>query len=46
MWSKEYRRRTALSAPSAETYAAAQSAALGEILAELARDLAAERALR
>jgi len=46
MWSREYRRRSALTAPSAETYTAAQSAALGEILAELARDLAAERALR
>ncbi|HEY8242465.1 MAG TPA: hypothetical protein VII68_03325 [Casimicrobiaceae bacterium] len=46
LWTKEYRRRTALTAPSAETYAAAQSVALGEILAELARDLAAERALR
>ena len=46
MWSKDYRRRSALTAPSAETYTAAQSAALGEILAELARDLAAERALR
>jgi len=46
VWSKEYRRRTTLSAPSAATYVTAQSASLGEILAELARDLAAERALR
>lgn len=46
LWSKEYRRRSALTAPSAETYTAAQSASLGEILAELARDLAAERAFR
>lgn len=46
VWSKEYRRRTALSAPSAETYTAAQSASLGEILGEFARDLAAERVIR
>ena len=46
LWTKEYRRRTPLTAVSAASYAAAQSAALGEILAELARDLAAERTLR
>lgn len=46
LWAKEYRRRAVLAAPSAETYTAAQSASLGEILGELARDLAAERALR
>ena len=46
LWTKEYRRRTPLTAVSAASYAAAQSAALGEILAELARDLATERTLR
>ncbi len=46
LWTKEYRRRTPLTAVSAASYAAAQSAALGEILSELARDLAAERTLR
>ena len=46
IWSKSYRRRTVMTAPSAETYIATQSAALGEILAEAARDMAAERALR
>ena len=46
VWSKSYARRTVLPAVSAETYAAAQSASMGEILAELARDLAAERSLR
>lgn len=45
-WSREYRRRTVMTAPSAETYMAAQSRALGEILAEFARDLAAEPSLR
>lgn len=46
IWSRSYSRRSVMSAPSAATYAAAQSAALGEILAEAARDMAAERALR
>ena len=46
MWSKEYRKRRTMAAPSAATYVAAQAASLGEILAELARDLAAERTLR
>ena len=41
LWTKEYRRRTPLTAVSAASYAAAQSAALGEILAEFARDVAA-----
>ncbi len=43
LWTKEYRRRTPLTAVSAASYAAAQSAALGEILAEFARDVAAVR---
>jgi len=38
-WSKEYRRSVALSANSPEQFATALSAAFGEILAELARDL-------
>lgn len=46
LWSKEYQRRTPLTTVSAASYAAAQSAALGEILAELSRDLATERSLR
>jgi hypothetical protein len=46
MWSKSYVRRKALSTVSAEQYAAAQSASLGEILGELARDLAAQRFAR
>jgi hypothetical protein len=46
VWSKEYRKRAPMAAPSAATYVAAQSASLGQILDELARDLAAERALR
>ncbi len=46
IWSKAYSRRSVLASPSAENYMAAQSAALGEILAEFARDLAAEPALR
>lgn len=46
VWSKTYARRTVLSTVSAPNYAAAQSASMGEILAELARDLAAERSLR
>ena len=41
LWTKEYRRRTTLTTVSAASYAAAQSAALGEILAEFARDVAA-----
>jgi hypothetical protein len=39
-WSKEYRRRIPVAAPAAESYAAALSTGLGEILAEFARDLA------
>ena len=39
-WSKEYRRRVAVAGPVPEGYAAALSAATGEILAELAKDLA------
>ena len=46
VWAKEYRRRTTMAAPSAAIYVAAQSASLGQILGELARDLAAERTLR
>ena len=46
MWSKEYRKRTTMTSPSGATYIAAQSASLGQILAEHARDLAAEPALR
>lgn len=46
IWSRTYSRRTVMAAPSAATYVATQSAALGEILAEAARDMAAERALR
>jgi hypothetical protein len=46
VWTKEYRKRTTMASPSAATYVAAQSASLGQILGELARDLAAERALR
>lgn len=46
IWSKAYSRRVPMPAPSAETYIATQSAALGEILAEAARDMAAEGALR
>jgi cholesterol transport system auxiliary component len=40
VWSKEYRRRIPISAGSSDTYVAAQNEALGDILAELARDLA------
>ena len=43
MWSKSYLKRKPLSTVSAEQYVAAQSASLGEILAELARDLAEQR---
>lgn len=46
VWSKEYRKRAVLAAPSAATYVAAQSASLGQILAEFARDLAAEPSVR
>lgn len=46
IWSRSYSRRSAMTAPSAATYVAAQSAALGDILAEAARDMAAEPALR
>lgn len=46
IWSKTYSRRSPMASPSAATYVTAQSAALGEILAEAARDMAAERALR
>ena len=46
IWSRTYGRRTVMTTPSAATYVAAQSAALGEILAEAARDMAAERSLR
>jgi len=40
-WSKEYRRRVPATAVTADAHAAALSAALGDIVAELARDLAA-----
>ncbi|MEP7182898.1 MAG: ABC-type transport auxiliary lipoprotein family protein [Betaproteobacteria bacterium] len=40
-WSKEYRRRVAVAGAAPEGYAAALSTAMGEILAELAKDLAA-----
>jgi len=43
MWTKSYLKRKPLSTVSAELYVAAQSASLGEILAELARDLAEQR---
>jgi ABC-type uncharacterized transport system auxiliary subunit len=39
-WSKEYRRSVPLSATTPDAYAAALNTAYGEILAELARDLA------
>jgi cholesterol transport system auxiliary component len=41
-WSKEYRRRVAVTGPAPEGYAAALSSGFGEILAELAKDLAAQ----
>lgn len=44
-WSREYRRRIPIPPGSAEAYVAAQSRALAEILAELARDLSAAPAL-
>ncbi len=44
-WSRSYGRRTVMTSVSAATYAAAQSASFGEIMAEFARDLAAEKAL-
>jgi ABC-type uncharacterized transport system auxiliary subunit len=40
-WSKEYRRRVPVSGTTADAHATALSAALGEIAADLARDLAA-----
>jgi len=40
-WSKEYRRRVPVSGTTADAHATALTAALGEIVAELARDLAA-----
>lgn len=40
-WSKEYRRHVTLGAQTPAAYAAALNAAFGDILAELARDLAA-----
>ena len=46
VWSKSYAKRAAMTPGSGENYAAAQSRLLGEILAELARDLAAAPALR
>jgi uncharacterized lipoprotein YmbA len=46
IWSKSYTKRATLSTVSAEQYAAAQSASLGEILAEVSRDLAAQRFAR
>jgi ABC-type uncharacterized transport system auxiliary subunit len=46
VWSKSYARRAAMTPGSGEGYAAAQSRLLGEILAELARDLAAAPQLR
>ncbi|CAG1001038.1 hypothetical protein BURK1_02859 [Burkholderiales bacterium] len=46
VWSKAYHRRATLSTVSAATYAAAQSASLGDILGELSRDLAAQRFAR
>jgi hypothetical protein len=39
-WSKDYRRRVAVTTSTSDAYAAALSAALTDILAELARDLA------
>lgn len=39
-WSKEYRRRIPVAAKTADAHAAALSEALGDIVAELARDLA------
>ena len=46
VWSKSYAKRAAMTPGSGENYAAAQSRLLGEVLAELARDLAAAPALR
>jgi len=43
MWSKSYVKRKPMASVSAEQYVAVQSASLGEILAELSRDLAAQR---
>jgi ABC-type uncharacterized transport system auxiliary subunit len=40
-WSKQYAKRTAYSGSSAAAYAAAVNTAVGEIIAELARDLSA-----
>ena len=46
VWSKEYRRRMPIAAGSSDIYVAAQNQALGEILAELARDLASANLTR
>lgn len=40
VWSREYRRRTAIADATPDAFARALSSALGEVLAELARDLA------
>ena len=40
VWSREYRRRTAIADATPDAFARALSVALGEVLAELARDLA------
>ena len=42
VWSKAYEKRVPFTTGSASSYVAAQNAALGEILAELARDLAGQ----
>ena len=41
VWTRDYQKRVPLSAPTAQAYATALNAALGEILADLTRDLAA-----
>ncbi|MBK7794375.1 MAG: hypothetical protein IPJ62_18990 [Betaproteobacteria bacterium] len=46
VWSREYRRRVAVAGAAPEGYARALSAALGEIIADLGRDLAAAELAR
>ena len=41
VWTQTYRQRAPLSAPTAPAYAAALNVALGQVFAELSRDLAA-----
>jgi hypothetical protein len=41
VWTRDYQRHVAMNGTTAQAYATALNAALGEILAELTRDLAA-----